>query len=68
MTCPACGNTADTEPVVGVLAICPYCLASLVVEGYHYRRATAGDTVTLSEAELAQLRKARKQHRQAANR
>lgn len=68
MTCPndRCGRDVPDEPLVGPLTICPSCLASLVLEGYHYRRAVAEDTTTLSEADLGTLRKARKKYREAA--
>lgn len=65
MTCPACGNAVPDEPVLDTLTICPTCLASLVREGYHYRRAVAEDTLYLTDPELAALRKARKQAREA---
>lgn len=66
MSCPACGNLVPPEPILDALTICPSCLSSLVLEGESCRRAVSTDTAVLSEAQLAQLRKARKQYREAA--
>lgn len=66
MTCPACGSLVPPEPILDALTICPTCLSSLVVEGESCRRATAEDTVQLSDAQLATVRKARKWFREAS--
>lgn len=69
MTCPSCGNAVPEEPVTANICLCQNaaCLASLVLEGYHFRRATEHDTAkVLSDAELAVLRKARKKYRESA--
>lgn len=55
MTCPACGVTGEPAATVGEIQICDACGASCVGD----RRATAKDTVTLSQDALTALRKAR---------
>lgn len=66
MTCPNCGHDVPLEPLVAGVTICPSCLASLVMEGYHYRRAVASDTTAMADEDLAALRKLRKRYREAA--
>lgn len=66
MTCPACGNLVPAEPIVLNLALCPSCLASLVIVDGGCRRATGEDTTGLADRDLAALRKARKRLREVA--
>lgn len=66
MSCPACGNLVPREPVVDAVGICPSCLASVVLTGEAVRRATAEDTVGLTESQLAKLRTVRKRYRETA--
>lgn len=65
LVCPACGQPVPDAPIVAGLSVCPNpaCLASLVLEGVQYRRATGADTTVLSDRELTALRQARKRYR-----
>lgn len=65
MICPNCGSDQVTEPLVNALAICRACLRSVVVMGEVSRLARAEDTVSLRDSQLAQLKQARKQAREA---
>ena len=66
LTCPACAAKVEVDPIAEAVTICPVCLSSLALKGKSARRATAEDTTVLSDSQLAQLRKARKQYREAA--
>jgi predicted amidohydrolase len=61
ITCPAQGHTFDTPAVrIANVGICPVCGDSYAVnQDGTIRRATAADTVPLSEADRDTLRKAR---------
>lgn len=59
-TCPVCELTADPAAQVRDVAVCGHCGASMRIgpDGTA-SRATAADTLALSEAERQTLRKAR---------
>jgi predicted amidohydrolase len=61
ITCPTLGHTFDTPAArIATVGICPICGASYAVNPDDtIRRATAADTVPLSEADRDTLRKAR---------
>jgi hypothetical protein len=64
ISCPVCQVTSP-EPAaqIGAVAICPHCTSSIVIEPAGFRRATAADTVPLSEHDRNTLRKARGRRR-----
>lgn len=59
-TCPVCETTADPAAQVRTVAVCGHCGASLTIapDGTA-SRATAVDTLALTEPERQTLRKAR---------
>lgn len=57
MTCPGCTAEGPIDVVVDGIGICANCLRSVVVA--ETRLAMATDTVALSDAHLALIRKAR---------
>jgi transcription elongation factor Elf1 len=58
--CPVCEATAEPKVVVGTIAICGHCGASLQIDTDGLaRRATGTDVLGLTAAELDTLRKAR---------
>lgn len=60
LQCPVCHITAEPVAVVGAVAVCGECGASLHVdETGAVRRATAAETTELSDADLQTLRRAR---------
>ena len=69
MTCPSCLSKTTSTVRIGTLAICDFCLSSIVIEGTAkqpiVRRARHDDIIALSEQEQRELRTARTEMRQA---
>jgi hypothetical protein len=64
ISCPVCQVTSPAPAAqIGAVAICPHCGSSIVIDGAGIRRATAADTVPLSEHDRNTLRTARGRRR-----
>lgn len=60
LACPVCAQTQEPAAIVGAIAVCGYCGASLVVDlTGQATRAKASDTAGLSAADLRTLVHAR---------
>jgi len=58
-SCPVCHVTGEPAAEVAGIVVCGACGSSLVVDDTGIRRASGGDTLLLTPADLQALRNAR---------